>query len=65
MTADQWALWGCGIYFLTGLLTGVWKYWQVATSEKGRALRRALRYVFPCQNRHLPTKQFDGYKTNL
>lgn len=35
MTADQWALWGCGIYFLTGLLTGVWKYWQVATSEKG------------------------------
>ena len=55
MTADQWALWGCGIYFLTGLLTGVWKYWQIATNEKGRAHyyvdvahRASLMYAFAC-----------------
>ncbi|KZY20746.1 hypothetical protein A3725_32635 [Alcanivorax sp. HI0035] len=40
---------------------------RIGQGPKGRCqlLRRALRYVFPCQNRHLPTKQFDGYKTNL
>lgn len=55
MTADQWALWGCGIFFLTGLLTGVWKYWQVASSDKGRAHyyvdvahRASLLYAFAC-----------------
>ncbi len=55
MTADQWALWGCGIFFLVGLLTGAWKYVQVANSEKARAHyyvdiahRASLMYAFAC-----------------
>ncbi|MCG8392870.1 MAG: hypothetical protein MI745_07290 [Pseudomonadales bacterium] len=55
MSADQWALWGCGLFFLTGLLTGVWKYWQIAASDKARAHyyvdvahRASLMYAFAC-----------------
>ena len=55
MTAAHWALWGCGVFFLTGLLTGVWKYWQIAQSEKSRAHyyvdvahRASLMYAFAC-----------------
>lgn len=55
MAASQWALWGCGVFFLTGLLTGVWKYWQIAHSDKARAHyyvdvahRASLMYAFAC-----------------
>ncbi len=55
MTAAEWALWGGGLFFLTGLLTGVWKYWQIARSEKSRAHyyvdvahRASLMYAFAC-----------------
>ncbi len=55
MTAAQWALWGCGLFFLTGLLTGVWKYAQIASSDKSRAHyyvdvahRASLMYAFAC-----------------
>ncbi len=55
MTAGNWALWGCGLFFLTGLLTGVWKYLQIARSEKSRAHyyvdvahRASLMYAFAC-----------------
>ena len=30
MSASMLALWSCGLFFLTGLLTGVWKYAQIA-----------------------------------
>ncbi|EDY86532.1 integral membrane protein [gamma proteobacterium HTCC5015] len=46
---------GSGSLFLTGLLTGVWKYAQMARSDKGRshyyvdiAHRSALMYGFAC-----------------
>ena len=55
MPASDWALYGCGLFFLTGLLTGVWKYWQVSQSEKARAHyyvdvahRASLMYAFAC-----------------
>jgi hypothetical protein len=36
-TAYQVAIVAAGIFFLNGLLTGVWKYSQIAASEQGRA----------------------------
>lgn len=35
--AEQAAIVAAGIFFLTGLLTGVWKYLQIRRSEKARA----------------------------
>lgn len=55
MSAANLALWGCGLFFLTGLLTGVWKYWQISHSDKSRAHyyvdvahRASLMYAFAC-----------------
>ncbi|WP_237440400.1 hypothetical protein [Alcanivorax sp. DP30] len=55
MNAAELALWACGLFFLTGLLTGIWKYWQIAQSEKSRAHyyvdvahRASLMYAFAC-----------------
>lgn len=49
------ALWSCGLFFLTGLLTGVWKYVQIDGSERARAHyyvdtahRASLMYAFAC-----------------
>lgn len=51
--AEKLAIVAAGVFFLTGLLTGVWKYLQVAASEKARAHhyvdvahRAALLYSF-------------------
>lgn len=45
----------CGLFFLTGLLTGLWKYIQITRSEKRRAHyyvdiahRASLMYSFAC-----------------
>lgn len=55
MSAVTLAWIGSGGLFLTGLLTGVWKYAQMARSEKGRshyyvdiAHRSSLMYGFAC-----------------
>lgn len=55
MNAAQLALTSAGSFFLVGLLTGVWKYWQIATSEEARAHyyvdiahRASLMYAFAC-----------------
>ncbi|MBM7334991.1 hypothetical protein [Alloalcanivorax marinus] len=55
MTASMLALWSCGLFFLTGLLTGVWKYVQIEGSERARAHyyvdtahRASLMYAFAC-----------------
>jgi hypothetical protein len=55
MTAAQLALISAGSFFLAGLLTGVWKYAQIATSEEARAHyyvdiahRASLMYAFAC-----------------
>lgn len=55
MTAPQLALTSAGSFFLVGLLTGVWKYFQIATSEEARAHyyvdiahRASLMYAFAC-----------------
>ncbi len=55
MAASTVALWSCGLFFLTGLLTGVWKYIQIRGSEKARAhyyvdvaYRASLMYAFAC-----------------
>jgi hypothetical protein len=37
ITAYQIAIIAAGIFFLNGLLTGVWKYNQIAASEDGKA----------------------------
>ena len=37
--ASQLALFACGIFFLTGLLTGVWKYLAISRSPKVEAPR--------------------------
>lgn len=54
-TAEWIALWGCGLFFLTGLLTGVWKYGQILKSPKAKAHyyvdvahRASLMYAFAC-----------------
>lgn len=53
--ATQLALISCGCFFLVGLLTGVWKYVQIARSERARAHyyvdiahRASLMYAFAC-----------------
>jgi hypothetical protein len=55
MAASTLALWSCGLFFLTGLLTGVWKYVQIRDSDKARAHyyvdtahRASLMYAFAC-----------------
>jgi hypothetical protein len=55
MAASTLALWSCGLFFLTGLLTGVWKYVQIRGSDKARAHyyvdvahRASLMYAFAC-----------------
>ncbi len=55
MTASTLALWSCGLFFLVGLLTGVWKYVQIRSSDKARAHyyvdiahRASLMYAFAC-----------------
>lgn len=37
ITAYQIAIFSAGVFFLNGLLTGVWKYVQIANSEEGKA----------------------------
>ena len=37
ITAYQIAIIAAGIFFLNGLITGVWKYHQIAASEDGKA----------------------------
>ena len=53
MNAANFALLGAGVFFLTGLLTGVWKYAEIMRSEKARASyyvdiahRASLMYAF-------------------
>jgi len=36
-TAESLAIVSAGVFFLTGLLTGIWKYKQIMASENGRA----------------------------
>ena len=54
-TAETIAILAAGGFFLTGLLTGVWKYQQIHHSEKAEAHpyvdiahRTALLYAFAC-----------------
>jgi hypothetical protein len=37
MTAENLAIISAGVFFLTGLLTGVWKYQQIMTSQDSSA----------------------------
>lgn len=53
--AAQLALICAGSFFLVGLLTGIWKYAQIAKSDRGRAHyyvdiahRASLMYAFAC-----------------
>ncbi len=53
--AIKLALVSCGVFFLTGLLTGVWKYVCISRSENAQAPvyvdvchRAALMYSFAC-----------------
>lgn len=55
MTGEVIALWSCGVFFLIGLLTGVWKYLQIKQSDEARAHyyvdiahRASLMYAFAC-----------------
>lgn len=55
MTAVQLAQVSCGGFFLTGLVTGVWKYRCIITNPDGQAPayvdmchRAALMYAFAC-----------------
>ena len=55
MAADRFALVAAGVFFLAGLLSGVWKYGAIARSEKAEAPvyvdvghRAALLYAFAC-----------------
>lgn len=55
MTAVHVAQLGCGLLFLTGLLTGIWKYRCMITSAEAQAPayvdichRAALMYAFAC-----------------
>jgi hypothetical protein len=55
MTAVQLAQLSCGGFFLTGLVTGVWKYRGIITNAEGQAPayvdichRAALMYAFAC-----------------
>lgn len=53
--AETLAILAAGGFFLTGLLTGVWKYWQIHTRDSAEAHpyvniahRTALLYSFAC-----------------
>lgn len=53
--AELISLLASGVFFLSGLLTGTWKYWQISHSEQGRAHyyvdiahRTSLMYSFAC-----------------
>lgn len=53
--AVQFALLGCGLFFITGLVTGIWKYRSIITSPDAKAPvyvdichRTALMYTFAC-----------------
>lgn len=55
ITAAELALISAGSFFLVGLLTGVWKYAEIATSKQARAHyyvdiahRASLMYAFAC-----------------
>ena len=55
MTAPRFCLDSAGIFFLTGLLTGAWKYLHILRSAEGRAPpyvdvahRASLLYAFAC-----------------
>lgn len=55
MNAYTLAVIACGAFFLNALLTGVWKYRQMAASENGQAHiyvdlshRTSLMYAFAC-----------------
>lgn len=55
VTAEQLAQLSCGGFFLTGLITGLWKYRGVVASESAQAPvyvdichRAALMYAFAC-----------------
>jgi hypothetical protein len=37
MNSEDLAIISAGVFFLTGLITGVWKYQQIMTSEKAQA----------------------------
>jgi hypothetical protein len=51
--AEKLSLSGAFLFFLTGLVTGIWKYWHIARTEEARAPvyvdiahRAALLYAF-------------------
>ncbi len=55
MTAVQTAQLSCGLFFITGMLTGVWKYRGIMNSPDAKAPvyvdichRTALMYTFAC-----------------
>lgn len=55
MSAVQLAQLSCGLFFITGLITGIWKYRGMITSPSGEAPayvdichRAALMYAFAC-----------------
>jgi len=55
MSAERFALAAAGLFFLVGLLTGVWKYGAIARSDEAKAPvyvdvahRAALLYAFAC-----------------
>ena len=55
ITAGEFALFGAGVFFLVGLLSGVWKFHHIRTSETHSAPvyvdiahRASLMYAFAC-----------------
>jgi len=55
MTAVILARYACGLFFITGLLTGIWKYVHIMKSEEAKAPvyvdiahRAGLMYSFAC-----------------
>ncbi len=55
LEATHLALLGCGAFFMTGLITGLWKYRGMITNADGQASayvgichRAALMYAFGC-----------------
>lgn len=55
ITAVQLAQLGCGLFFIAGMLTGIWKYRAIITSPDAQAPvyvdichRTALMYTFAC-----------------
>ncbi len=55
MSAERFALLSAGVFLLTGMLAGIWKYWHMARSASASAPvyvdichRTALLYAFAC-----------------